>query len=203
MSVKVAVIYYSAMGHNYRLAQAAAEAAKEAGAEVRLLRVPELAPPAAIASNPAWKAHHDATQDVPVASLDDLDWADAYIFNVPTRYGGIPAQMKQFLDSTGPLWAQNKLSNKVVTAMSSAANDHGGQEATILSLYTVMYHWGAIVVTPGYTDPASRDAGGNPYGTSFTASADGTIPERILGGAKYQARRLVTVAEWVKRGRSS
>ena len=125
--VKLAVIYYSSTGTNYQLATWAAEAAEEAGAEVRVLKVPELAPEAAINSNPAWKAHYDATKDVPVASSSDLEWADAYIFSVPTRFGNVASQMKQFLDIQGGLWAQGKLMNKVVSAMSSAQNPHGGQ----------------------------------------------------------------------------
>ena len=87
------------------------------------------------------------------ASLDDLEWADALIFSMPSRFGNLPSQMKQFLDTTGGLWAEGKLVNKVVSAMASAQNPNGGQEQTILNLYTTMYHWGAIVVAPGYTDP--------------------------------------------------
>ncbi len=191
-NVKIAVIYYSATGTNYRMAQEAEKACRELGSEVRVRRVPELAPPEAINSNPAWKAHVDKTAEVGVASLDDLDWADGLIFSVPTRYGNMAAQMKQFLDSTGPLWAQGKLTNKTVTAMSSAANPHGGQEATILSLYTSMYHWGAIVVAPGYTDQVLYAAGGNPYGTSVTASDQG-VPDETLTAVRHQAQRLVEI----------
>lgn len=194
-NVKIAVIYYSATGTNHRLAEAAAAGAKEAGAEVRIRRVKELAPQEAMATNPAWMAHHEATRDtVPEATLDDLDWADGFIFSVPTRFGGMAAQMKQFLDTAGPLWGQGKLAGKVVTAMSSASNPHGGQEATLLSLYTTMYHWGAIVVAPGYTDPVLFPAGGNPYGTSVTALRDTKVPEEALAAARYQAKRLVSVA---------
>lgn len=196
--LKIAVIYYSAMGTNHQLAKAAAEAVTELGAEVRLRRVPELAPQAAIDSNPAWKAHHEATRDqVQVATLDDLDWADAYIFSVPTRYGNMAAQMKQFLDGTGPLWGQGKLA-KPVTAMSSAQNPHGGQEATILSFYVSMMHWGAIIVPPGYGDASVFGNGGNPYGTSVSQPEDGAVPEAALAQARYQAKRLVEVAQKLK-----
>lgn len=197
-NVKVAVIYYSSTGTNYRLAQAAEEGAKEAGAEVRLRRVQELAPQAAIESNPAWKAHLEATKDVPVATLDDLEWADAYIFSTPTRFGNVSSQMKQFLDTAGPLWAQGKLANKVATAMSSASNFHGGQEATVLSLYTTLYHWGAIVVTPGYTDPVIFTAGGNPYGTTATVNDQLSLDDKTLAAAKYQAKRVVEIARKLK-----
>lgn len=200
--VKLAVIYYSSTGTNYQLATWAAEAAEEAGAEVRVLKVPELAPEAAIDSNPAWKAHYDATKDVPVASSSDLEWADAYIFSVPTRFGNLASQMKQFLDIQGGLWAEGKLMNKVVSAMSSAQNPHGGQEATILSLYTTMAHWGAIIVPPGYTNPVIFKAGGNPYGTSVTQGQDGKMIEDVKDAVYHQAKRTVEVASWVKKGRA-
>lgn len=193
-NLKVSVIYYSAMGTNYQLAQAAAEAAMEAGAEVRLRRVKELAPVEAIQSNALWQAHHEATREtVPEATLDDLEWADAYIFSMPTRFGNMAAQMKQFLDTAGPLWGQGKLANKAVTAMSSAQNSHGGQESTILSFYVTMYHWGAIVVAPGYTDPSIFAAGGNPYGTSASQPQGGKVPDEELVAARYQAKRLVAI----------
>ncbi|WP_144463096.1 NAD(P)H:quinone oxidoreductase [Siminovitchia fortis] len=199
-NVKLAVIYYSSTGTNHQLAKWAEEGAKEAGAEVRVLKVPELAPRSAIESNPLWKAHADATQDVPEAKSEDLEWADAIIFSVPTRFGNVASQMKQFLDLQGGLWAQGKLANKVVSAMSSAQNPHGGQEATILALYTTMYHWGAIVAAPGYTDPVLYGAGGNPYGTSVSVDQDGNMVEDVKDAVKYQAKRTVTVAEWVKKG---
>jgi NAD(P)H dehydrogenase (quinone) len=198
-NVKLAVIYYSMGGTNHQLSQWAAEGAKEAGAEVKILKVPELAPQSVIEGNPAWKAHIEATKDVPEVTLNDLEWADAIIFSVPTRFGNMPAQMKQFLDTTGGLWFNGKLVNKVVSAMSSAQNSHGGQEATILSLYTTMYHWGAIVAAPGYTDPVTFASGGNPYGTSVTVDRNGKMIEDVQAAVKHQAKRTVTVAEWVKK----
>jgi len=198
--INLAVIYYSSTGTNYQMAQWAAEAGREAGAEVKLLKVQELAPEAAIATNPAWKAHYEATKDVPVATPDDLVWADAIIFSTPTRFGNVASQMKQFLDTMGGIWAQGKTVNKVVSAMSSAQNPHGGQEATILSLYTTMYHWGAIVVPPGYTDASIFAAGGNPYGTSVSVDQDGNMKEDVRDAVKHQAKRTVMVAKWVKQG---
>jgi NAD(P)H dehydrogenase (quinone) len=198
-NVNLAVIYYSMGGTNHQLSQWAAEGAKEAGAEVKVLKVPELAPQSVIEGNPTWKAHVEATKDVPEVTLNDLEWADAIIFSVPTRFGNMPAQMKQFLDTTGGLWFNGKLVNKVVSAMSSAQNPHGGQEATILSLYTTMYHWGAIVAAPGYTDPVTFAAGGNPYGTSVTVDQNGKMIEDVQAAVKHQAKRTVTVAEWVKK----
>lgn len=200
---KLAIIYYSATGTNYQLAQWAKAGAENAGAEVKLIRVPESAPATAIESNPAWKAHHDATKDVPEVTLADLEWADAYIFSIPTRFGNLPSQMKQFLDTAGGLWFQGKLVNKAVSAMCSAQNPHGGQEQTILSLYTTMYHWGAIVVAPGYTDPSLFAAGGNPYGTSVTVDENGKMSEDVETAVKHQAKRTVSIASWIKKGSNS
>lgn len=201
--MKLAVIYYSMGGTNYQLARWAAEAAKAAGAEVRVLKVEELAPQSIIDTVPAWKAHVEATKDVPVAEPADLDWADAIIFSVPTRFGVMASQMKQFLDQTGGLWAQGKLTNKVVSAMSSAQNARGGQEATILSLYTMMFHWGAVVAAPGYTDDSIVQAGGNPYGTSVTVDQNGKMVEDVQAAVKHQAKRTLELASWLKKGRAT
>lgn len=201
-NVKLAIIYYSSTGINYKLAKMAEAGAKEAGAEVKVLKVEELAPQAAIDSNPAWKAHVEETKDVPVATGDDLEWADAIIFSAPTRFGNVASQMKQFFDTQGGLWAEGKLANKVVSAMSSAQNPNGGQEQTIQAIYTTMYHWGAIVVAPGYTDEAIFAAGGNPYGTSVTQGQDGSMVEDVEAAVKHQAKRTVQVAEWVKKGQA-
>jgi NAD(P)H dehydrogenase (quinone) len=192
-NVKIAIIYYSATGTNYEMALEAEKAAKALGAEVRVRRVRELAPKEAVESQDAWKAHVEATQHIPVATLDDLDWADGFIFSVPTRFGNLASQMKQFFDTAGPLWGQGKLANKTVTAMSSAANPHGGQEATILSVYTTMYHWGAIVVAPGYTAEAVYGAGGNPYGTSATSSHG--VTDEIRASVRHQTERLVNITQ--------
>ncbi|WP_338448138.1 NAD(P)H:quinone oxidoreductase [Niallia oryzisoli] len=199
-NVKLAVIFYSMGGTNYQLAKWAEEGAKEAGAEVKVLKVEELAPASIIERNEVWKKTVEATKDVPVATGDDIEWADAIIFSVPTRFGNMPSQMKQFLDIQGGLWAQGKTVNKVVSAMTSAQNPHGGQEATILSLYTSMMHWGAIIVPPGYTDPVLFGAGGNPYGTSVSVDQNGKMVEDVQAAVKHQAKRTVTVAEWVKKG---
>lgn len=198
--VNLAVVYYSSTGTNYQLAQWAAEGARQAGAEVKIYKVQETAPQSVIDSNPGWKAHAQTTKDVPVVTADDLVQADAIIFSTPTRYGNMAAQMKQFLDSTGGIWAQGKTINKVVSGMTSAQNSHGGQEATILSLYTMMYHWGAIVVAPGYTDQSIFTAGGNPYGTSVSVDQEGKMKEDVQAAVIHQAKRVVTVAEALKKG---
>ncbi|MFD1929569.1 NAD(P)H:quinone oxidoreductase [Sporosarcina siberiensis] len=199
-NVKLAVVFYSMGGTNYQLAKWAEEGAKAAGAEVRVLKVQELAPDSAIEGNEAWKATVNATKDVPVATSADIEWADAIIFSTPTRFGVMASQMKQFIDLQGGLWASGKTINKVVSGMTSAQNPHGGQEATLHSLYTVMMHWGAIIATPGYSDPVVFGAGGNPYGTSVTVGQDGKMIEDVEAAVKYQAKRTATVAEWVKKG---
>ena len=198
--VNLAIIYYSATGANRRLAGWAADAGLQVGAAVKVLKVQELAPEAAIASNPAWKAHYEETKNDPVVSLDDLEWADAIIFSFPTRYGSAPAQVRQFIDTTGGLWYNNKLANKVVSGMTTAANPHGGQEATLISLYFTMMHWGAIIATPGYQDQSIFAGGGNPYGTSATVDSDGNIKEDIEESVRFQAKRTVQIADWVKSG---
>lgn len=198
--IKLAIIYYSSTGGNYQMAKWAAEGGEQAGAECKVLKVKELAPEQAIAANPAWKANHEATKDVQEATLDDLVWADAIIFSVPTRYGAAASQMRQFFDTTGGIWSQGKLTNKVVSAMSSANNPHGGQESTILSVYYTMCHWGAIIVPPGYTDQSVFAAGGNPYGTSATIDGGGKFVGDVKDAVIHQAKRTVTVARWLKSG---
>jgi NAD(P)H dehydrogenase (quinone) len=198
--VNLAVIYYSSNGTNFQLAQWAAEGGLQAGADIKILKVPETAPESVIDGSPSWKAHLETTKHIPTVSLADLEWADAIIFSMPTRYGNVPAQMKQFIDTTGGLWAQGKTVNKVVSAMTSAQNPNAGQEQTILQLYTSMYHWGAIVAAPGFTDPSVFVAGGNPYGTSVTVDQNGAMKEDVRAAAEHQAKRTVSVAKAVKNG---
>ena len=108
--------------------------------------------------------------------------------------------MKQFIDMQGPLWAQGKLANKVVSGMASAANPHGGQEETVKALYTTMMHWGALIAAPGYTSPVLYGAGGNPYGTSVTQGQDGKMVEDVKEAVFHQAKRTVEIASWIKKG---
>ncbi|MDZ7836023.1 MAG: NAD(P)H:quinone oxidoreductase [Alkalibacterium sp.] len=198
--IKLAIIYYSSTGTNYQMAQWAKEKAESKGAEVRLRKVKELAPEVAIEQNPAWKEHYEATKDIEEASSDDITWADALLFSAPSRFGTMPSQLKQYLDMQGGLWANGQTVNKVVSAMTSAQNPHGGQEATILSIYTSMMHWGAIIVTPGYTDPVLFGAGGNPYGTSVSVSQDGEMQEDVEGAVKHQVTRVLDIAGRVVNG---
>ncbi len=202
--VKLTIVYYSSTGTNYQMALAAKAAAEAAGAEVRLRKVAELAPDVAIDSNPAWRAHVNATRDVPVVSPADMEWANAYLFGTPTRYGNVASQMKQFIDTLGGLWLQGSLSNKPVAAFTSAMNVHGGQESTLLALYHTFYHWGSIIVPPGYTDPAFYAAGGNPYGVSATADPQQPeVAEATLEAVRVMTRRLVQVAGWLLKGQAA
>ncbi|MGX5653643.1 NAD(P)H:quinone oxidoreductase [Geodermatophilus nigrescens] len=192
---KIAVIYYSSTGNVHQLAAALAQGAEEAGAEVRLRRVPELAPEEAISSNPLWRAHVDATADqVEEATPADMEWADGYALGSPTRFGTPAAQMKQFIDQLGGLWFTGKLANKGATAFTSAQNVHGGNESTILTFFNIFSHFGAVIVPPGYTDPLLFEAGGNPYGVSTASGGQSaTASEAELTAARYQGRRLAEI----------
>lgn len=199
--INVAIVYYSATGTNYKLANWAAEAAKaNESCEVKLLKFAETAPQEAIAQNEDWAAHHQATQDIPNVQLDDLEWADAIIFSIPTRYGNFPSQVGAFMDTTGGLWASGKLADKIVTGMTSASNPHGGQETTLQSLYKTMHHWGAIVIPPGYTDKILFEAGGNPYGTSVTAGKE--MGPATKEAVTHQVTRTIKFASWIQQGKN-
>ena len=192
MPVKLAIIYYSTYGTNHQMARIAADAAQAAGAEVRLLKAPETAPPEVVAGQEAWKAQADKTADIPAATPEDMEWADAYLFSAPTRFGVMASQMRAFIDTLGGVWSRGALADKPISAMTSAQNAHGGQEATLLSFYTTACHWGAIIVAPGYTDQSIYKVGGNPYGYSHSQGADFT--DDVKAAIGHQARRLVEMA---------
>ena len=197
-AVRVAVIYYSATGNVDGLARAVAEGAEEAGAEVRLRHIEELASELMISQNQHWGRHRSRVADAPVASLDDLAWADGVAFGSPTRFGNVAAQLKQFVDQAGVLWQRGEHAAKVATAFTSSQNPHGGQASTILALNTTFYHWGMVLVPLGYTVREVFAAGGNPYGTSFTSGHTVTGPdEQALAVARYQGKRLARYASIV------
>lgn len=183
------------------MARAACEGADRAGALVRLRKVAELASPDATNANPAWAQHIRDTADVVQASLDDLAWADAVLFGTPTRFGNPAHQLRAFIDSVGPLWAHGRLADKVYSAFTSSNTTHGGQESTLLTLATTFYHWGGIIVPPGYTNPVQARSA-NPYGASHTAG-DGPPDDAVLEAARYQARRAVRTAAELKAGRAA
>ena len=206
MNTNIAVIHYSATGNTLMLATALAEGAREGGAEVRLLRVAELAPREAIAKNPAWVRHlqrEEAEGGTPLATLDDLVWADGIALGSPTRFGGPTAQLKNFLDSTGGLWAKGELAKKFVTAFTSASTAHGGLESTILALLNTAYHWGSLIMPLGYADEVVKKQTGNPYGATWVSRSGSTPDDFALSAARTQGRRFATVVGALKRGMAS
>ena len=192
---KILVLYYSSWGHVETLAHAAAEGAREAGAEVHVKRVPELVP-----EEVARQSHYKLDQSAPIAQPDELAEYDAIIFGTPTRYGNMAAQMKQFIDQTGALWAKGALVGKVGSVFTSTATQHGGQETTITSFHTVLLHHGMVIVGLPYTFQGMNDvgtvAGGTPYGASTIAGNHGSRqPSAVeLDGAKFQGRHVAGIA---------
>lgn len=195
MSVKLSVVYYSSTGTIHAMAKRIAAAAEQAGAQVRLRQVTELAPAEAIASNAAWSQHFDNTKDEPKAAAEDILWADAVLFGTPTRFGNVSSQLKQFLDSLGPQWGQGQLADKVYAGFTASQTAHGGQESTLLALYNSIYHFGGIIVPPGYTDPL-KFADGNPYGVSHVTGGSNTDPltDVEFAALDHLATRTVAIA---------
>ena len=192
---KVLVLYYSSYGHIETMAGAVADGAREAGATVDIKRVPELVTPEV-----AKASHFKTDQAAPVAQVSDLADYDAIIFGVPTRFGNMAAQMKNFLDQTGGLWAQGKLVGKVGSVFASTATQHGGQESTILSTHTVLLHHGMVIVGLPYAwqgqTTISEISGGSPYGATTIAGGDGSRKpsENELAGARWQGAHVARIA---------
>lgn len=192
---KLAVIYYSATGHGTKMAERVARAGEAAGAEVRVRHVEETRDPETFAHNPAWSANYAATKDLPAATGDDIVWADAVIFGSPTRFGSPSAQLRNFLDGLGGLWAKGELADKVYAGFTSSQTAHGGQEATLLNLYVSLMHFGGILVPPGYTDPI-KFADGNPYGVGHITGPNNQneLDKATLDALDHLATRVVGVA---------
>ena len=192
---RIAVIFYSATGNVAALAESLAEGARSEGAETRVRPVVERAPREAIEGNRRWKAWVDENPYDTDASLDDLEWADGLALGSPTRFGNAAEQLKAFLDTSGGLWAQGRLAEKVGTSFTSASTSHGGLESTILSMNNVLYHWGSLVMPLGYAADASLMTSGNPYGASYVARSSSQSPgEESLGAAHVQGARLARIA---------
>lgn len=192
---KVLVLYYSSWGHMEQMANAAAEGARSAGAEVTVKRVPELVPEAV-----AKAAHYKLDQAAAIADPLELENYDAIIVGASTRYGAMAAQLKNFLDQTGPLWARGALVNKVASVMSSTATQHGGAELAIISTQASLQHHGMIIVplSYAYQEQMGNDVvrGGSPYGMTTTTNGDGSrqpSPQE-LDGAKFQGKRVAEIA---------
>ncbi|MFI2431538.1 flavodoxin family protein [Streptomyces sp. NPDC018693] len=200
---KITVVYYSSTGNVHRLAEAAAEAAEKAGAEVRLRPIAELPTDTVVpGTEDAVAAQRDAVRDVPVATNDDLVWADGILIGTPVRFGLPAAPVSVFLDATAPVSIPGLLADKVVSAFTSGSAPHGGQETALLSLYNAVCHWGSFVVANGSTDPVLfREENGNPYGTSsVTRNRPGNVHEDNIAAVEFQARRIVRAAGIVGRG---
>ncbi|MBX6745029.1 MAG: NAD(P)H:quinone oxidoreductase [Acetobacteraceae bacterium] len=191
---KVLVLYYSMYGHVERMAQAVAEGARGAGADVAVKRVPELVPREVLEKSGA-----KIDQAAPVASPQELDQYDAVIVGCPTRYGRMAAQMCQFWDQTGGLWAQGKLIGKVGSAFSSTASQHGGQETTLMSIYTMLFHHGMVLVGLPYSATGlvrlDEVTGGTPYGATTIAGGKGERPpsQNELDLARFQGRHVAEI----------
>ena len=199
--MRVLVLFYSMYGHVHRMAEAVAEGAKEAaGAEVRLMQVPELIPEEALEKAGAKKAR-EAFAHIPVAKPDDLADFDTILFGTPTRFGNMCSQMRNFLDQTGGLWAQNALVGKVGSVFTSTGTQHGGQETTITSFHSTLLHQGMIIVGLPYSESRQMTldeiTGGSPYGASTIAASDGSrMPsENELAMARFQGRHVATIAK--------
>ncbi len=192
---KILVLYYSTYGHVEQMAYAVAEGARETGADVVVKRVPELVPEEAARQN-----HFKLDQPAPIATVDELADYDAIIFGTPTRYGNMASQMKQFIDQTGGLWMKGALVGKVGSVFTSTASQHGGQETTLASFHTVLFHHGMVVVGLPYSFQGQNGLeevkGGTPYGASTLAGADGSRqPSQVeLDGARFQGRHVAGIA---------
>ena len=192
--VKVLVLYYSAYGHMEKMAYAAAEGAREGGAEVTIKRVPELVPP-----DVAKASHYKVDQEAPIATPAELADYDAILIGTATRYGMMASQMKNFLDQTGGLWAKGALINKVGSVMVSTATQHGGAELALISTQWQMQHHGMIIVplSYAYQGQMGNDVvrGGAPYGMTTTADGDGSRQpsEQELDGARFQGKRVAEI----------
>ena len=197
---KLAIIYYSSTGTVDALARRCAATGEKQGAEVRLRQVAELAPEEAIQANEEWAEQVEETKDEPKATADDIVWADAVLFGTPTRYGNVASQLKQYLDTLGPQWEKGLLADKVYAGFTSTATEHGGQESTLLALYNTVYHFGGVLVPPGYTDPVKYKEG-NPYGVSHVAGEDNEpLGEEQLTALDHLTERVLKVAEALAAG---
>jgi NAD(P)H:quinone oxidoreductase type IV len=198
---KVQIVFYSMYGHVYTMAEAVAAGARELdGTQVSLYRVPELVSDEVLERSGA-KAAQDAQAHIPVATPDRLTEADAIIFGTPTRFGNMCAQMRNFLDQTGRLWATGGLIGKVGSVFVSTGTQHGGQETTITSFHSTLLHHGMIIVGVPYSEQGlvnmSEITGGSPYGAGTLAGGDGSRrpSENELAIARFQGRHVAAIAK--------
>jgi NAD(P)H dehydrogenase (quinone) len=196
---KVLVLFYTMYGHNYTMAKAAAEGAKEAGAEVTLKRIAETLPDEVLEKMHAKEAAKQWA-DVPVATIGELPNYDAVILSSPTRFGAICAQAKTFLDQAGGLWFSDALVGKVGSAITSSATQHGGNEMTLHAVHTVFLHLGMIIVGLPYSFKGQSGVeevkGCSPYGATTVTNSDGSRQPSAseLDGARFQGKHVATIA---------
>lgn len=199
--MKILVVYYSMYGHVFRMAQAVAKGAAEAGVEVLLRRTEELDVVKRRAeTDPYIKAAMEAQKDVPVCTQDDLSSADGVLFGSPTRFGNMTAQMKLLFDGMGGLWGKGGMEGKPAGVFTSTASTHGGQETTLFTMYAPIIHLGMILVGIPYSTPglAHADAeGASPYGASTIAGGNGQLQptENDLRFASVLGKRVAEVAK--------
>jgi len=193
MAVKLSIIYYSATGTVDAMARRAAQTAEKQGAEVRLRHVAEIAPQEAIEQQDAWVAHRTEMEGEPVATPEDLTWADAVLIGTPTRFGSAASQLQAFIDTLGPVWQAGELADKVYAGFVASQTRHGGQESTLLSLYTNVIHWGGIIVAPGYTDEL-KFVDGNPYGAGKVTGETTELGQPDVAAIDHLATRVLDVA---------
>lgn len=208
MNAKIQVIFYSMYGHIYKMSEAMVEGAREVkGVEVELFRVPELVPDDILEKSGAKEAQK-AFAHVPVIQTQQTVDADAYIFGTPTRFGNMCAQMRNFLDQLGGLWFKDTYVGKVGSAFASTATQHGGQETTLTSFHTTLFHLGMVVVGLPYSEKRQMDmqaiTGGSPYGATTIAGGDGkrTPSENELAMARYQGKHVAEITLALKKGRN-
>ena len=207
MATRVQIVFYSMYGHIFRMAEAIAQGVREVpDTQALMYQVPELVPEAILVKSGAKKAR-EAFAHVPVMKPEQLMEADAIIFGTGTRFGNMTAQMRNFLDQTGGLWMNGGLVGKVGSVFTSTASQHGGQETTITSFHTTLFHHGMVVVGVPYTEQRlvnmEEISGGTPYGASTITKGDGSrMPsENELGIARFQGKHVAGIAAALKRGR--
>ncbi|NEH46007.1 NAD(P)H:quinone oxidoreductase [Rhizobium leguminosarum] len=192
---KVLIAFYSRNSSTEILANAIAQGAIEEGAEVRLRRAREFVGDEIMSQVPGWRENaHAMNEKYEAPSEEDAEWADAIVFGTPTRFGSISSELKAYIDGLGGLWFQGKLNGKVGSVFGSTSSLHGGNESTLLSIYTPMAHLGLIIVPLGYADPAMLKAG-TPYGATHVSARDSLKPDDDhLAVARFQGRRVTSVA---------
>ncbi|MCL5261309.1 MAG: NAD(P)H:quinone oxidoreductase [Gammaproteobacteria bacterium] len=205
--VNLQIVFYSMYGHIYKMAKAVMEGAKQvSGVEVSIFKVPELVPEEVLIKSGA-KALQEPFKDIPIAKVSQLADADAIIFGSPTRFGNMCAQMRNFLDQTGDLWAKGALIGKVGSVFSSSATQHGGQETTITSFHSTLLHHGMLIAGVPYSATGLTNmkeiTGGTPYGATTLAGVDGKREPSAneLEIARFQGKHVAEIAKLIKAGK--